>query len=171
MTPPPLVSVIVPAYNAVRFLGRALRSGLAQTYPHLELIVVDDGSADRTADVIRSFTDPRIRHLAQPNRGQGAARNLGIRASRGRYVTFLDADDMYLPQKVERHVTEDKLRGVIGHDEYDSFNVSGAAFLGRPFRLTVGRRRLFPECGGRRRGRWGSDEAWGSPAAVRHGRC
>jgi glycosyltransferase involved in cell wall biosynthesis len=102
--PPPLVSVIVPAYNAERFLGRALRSGLAQTYAHLELIVVDDGSADRTADVIRSFTDARIRHLSQPNRGQGAARNLGIRASTGRYVTFLDADDVYLPQKVERQV-------------------------------------------------------------------
>ena len=102
--PPPLVSVIVPAYNAERFLGRALRSGLAQTYPHLELIVVDDGSADRTAEVIRSFTDARIRHLSQPNRGQGAARNLGIRASTGRYVTFLDADDVYLPQKVERQV-------------------------------------------------------------------
>ena len=101
---PPVVSVIVPAYNAERFLGRALRSGLAQTYPHLELIVVDDGSTDGTAEVIHSFTDVRIRHLSQPNRGQGAARNLAIRASTGRYVTFLDADDMYLPRKVERQV-------------------------------------------------------------------
>ncbi|HET9002157.1 MAG TPA: glycosyltransferase family A protein, partial [bacterium] len=71
----PLVSVIVPAYNAERFLGRAMRSALAQTYPHFELIVVDDGSTDRTADVIRSFPDARIRHLSQPNSGQGAARN------------------------------------------------------------------------------------------------
>lgn len=104
VSPPPLVSVIVPAYNAERFLGRALRSALAQTHRHLEIIVVDDGSTDRTEEVIRSFTDARIRHLSQPNRGQGAARNLGIRASAGCYVTFLDADDMYLPQKVERQV-------------------------------------------------------------------
>jgi glycosyltransferase involved in cell wall biosynthesis len=103
-SPPPLVSVIVPAYNAERFLGRALRSALAQTYPHLEIIVVDDGSTDGTAGVIHSFTDVRIRHLAQPNRGQGAARNLAIRASAGRFVTFLDADDLYLPPKVERQV-------------------------------------------------------------------
>ena len=104
VSPQPLVSVILPAYNAERFLGRALRSGLAQTYPHLEIIVVDDGSTDRTAEVIRSFTDARVRYLSQPNRGQGAARNLGIRQSAGRYLTFLDADDVYLPQKVERQV-------------------------------------------------------------------
>ncbi len=103
-SPQPLVSVILPAYNAERFLGRALRSALAQTYPHLEIIVVDDGSTDRTAEVIRSFTDARVRSLSQPNRGQGAARNLGIRESAGRYLTFLDADDVYLPQKVERQV-------------------------------------------------------------------
>lgn len=100
----PLISVVVPAHNAERFLGRALRSALAQTYPHLEILVVDDGSTDRTAEVIRSCTDARIRPLSQPNRGQGAARNLGIRASAGRYITFLDADDLYLPQKVERQV-------------------------------------------------------------------
>lgn len=104
LSPRPLVSVIVPAYNADRFLGRALRSVLAQTYPHLEIIVVDDGSTDRTPEVIRSVTDARVRHLSQPNRGQGAARNLGIRASAGRYITFLDADDVYLPHKVERQV-------------------------------------------------------------------
>lgn len=100
----PLVSVVIPAYNAERFLARAMRSALAQTYSHLELIVVDDGSTDGTAGIIRAFPDRRVRHFSQPNRGQGAARNLGIRASAGRYVTFLDADDVYLPQKVERQV-------------------------------------------------------------------
>jgi cellulose synthase/poly-beta-1,6-N-acetylglucosamine synthase-like glycosyltransferase len=100
----PLVSVVIPAYNAERFLGRAMRSALAQTYPLLELIVVDDGSTDGTAGVIRSFRDRRVRHLFGPNRGQGAARNQGIRASAGRYVTFLDADDVYLPDKVRRQV-------------------------------------------------------------------
>lgn len=100
----PLVSVVVPAYNAERFLGRAMRSALAQTYANLELIVVDDGSTDGTADVIRSFQDRRVGHFSQPNRGQGAARNHGIRVSSGGYVTFLDADDVYLPDKVRRQV-------------------------------------------------------------------
>jgi GT2 family glycosyltransferase len=100
----PLVSVVLPAYNAERFLGRAMRSALAQTYPHFELIVVDDGSTDGTAEVIRSFRDRRVRHFSQPNRGQGAARNYGIRGSAGRYVTFLDADDVYLPGKLQRQV-------------------------------------------------------------------
>ena len=100
----PLVSVVVPAYNAERFLGRAMRSALTQTYTRLELIVVDDGSTDGTAQVIRSFPDSRVRHFSQPNRGQGAARNHGIRVSAGRYVTFLDADDAYLAWKVQRQV-------------------------------------------------------------------
>jgi glycosyltransferase involved in cell wall biosynthesis len=65
---------------------------------------VDDGSTDGTAEVIRSFRDPRVQYLSQPNQGQGAARNHGIQASAGRYVTFLDADDAYLPTKVQRQV-------------------------------------------------------------------
>jgi glycosyltransferase involved in cell wall biosynthesis len=100
----PLVSVVVPAYNAERFLARAMRSALAQTYTNLELIVVDDGSTDATVEVIRSFRDPRVQYLSQPNHGQGAARNHGIMSSAGRYVTFLDADDAYLPAKVQRQV-------------------------------------------------------------------
>ncbi len=100
----PPVSVVIPAYNAERFLARAMRSALAQTYANLELIVVDDGSTDGTAEVIRAFRDRRVRYFSQPNRGQGAARNHGICASAGRYVTFLDADDVYLPEKVRRQV-------------------------------------------------------------------
>jgi glycosyltransferase involved in cell wall biosynthesis len=100
----PLVSVVIPAYNAERFLARAMRSALAQTYTNLELIVVDDGSTDGTAEVTRSFRDPRVQYLSQPNQGQGAARNHGIRVSAGRYVTFLDADDVYLPEKVQQQI-------------------------------------------------------------------
>jgi glycosyltransferase involved in cell wall biosynthesis len=103
--PAPLVSVIVPAYNAERFLGRSIRSALAQTYSPLEIIVVDDGSTDGTREAISSFHDGRIKYLWQPNRGQGAARNVGIRESAGSYITFLDADDAYLPHKVQRQVT------------------------------------------------------------------
>lgn len=100
----PLVSIVIPAFNADRFVGRAIKSGLAQTYANLEIIIVDDGSSDGTARVVRSFTDQRIRYLFQPNQGQGAARNRAIRMSAGKYVTFLDADDFYLPRKVERQV-------------------------------------------------------------------
>ena len=103
-TASPLVSVIVPAYNAERFLERSLRSALAQTYRNLEIIVVDDGSSDRTAEIARGSGDPRVQCLSQPNRGQGPARNNGIRASTGAYVTLLDADDYYLPEKVGRQV-------------------------------------------------------------------
>lgn len=103
-TASPLVSVIVPAYNAERFLERSLRSALAQTYRNLEIVVVDDGSSDRTAEIARGTGDPRVRYLSQPNRGQGPARNNGIRASAGAYVTLLDADDYYLPEKVGRQV-------------------------------------------------------------------
>ncbi|HXX37945.1 MAG TPA: glycosyltransferase family A protein [bacterium] len=100
----PFVSVIMPAYNAEAFLERALRSALVQTHSRLEIIVVDDGSRDRTADIARGCGDARVRCLSQPNSGQGRARNNGIRASAGRYVTFLDADDYYLPEKVARQV-------------------------------------------------------------------
>lgn len=102
--PDPLVSIIVPAYNAERFIGRALESAVSQTYTNLEIVVIDDGSCDRTAEVIRGFRDPRIRYLHQPNLGQGRARNNGIRTSAGAYITFLDADDFYLPGKVGQQV-------------------------------------------------------------------
>lgn len=100
----PLVSIILIAYNAERFISRALASAASQTYENIETLVVDDGSTDRTADLVRSFADPRIRYFYQNNQGQGAARNHGIRESRGTYITFLDADDFYLPEKIERQV-------------------------------------------------------------------
>lgn len=100
----PTVSVITPAYNAARFIGRAIDSVLAQTFTSLELIIIDDGSTDATPDIVRAYRDPRIVYLQQPNAGQGPARNRGIQACSGEYVTFLDADDFYLPTKVERQV-------------------------------------------------------------------
>ena len=98
----PFVSIIVPAYNAERFLERALRSALEQTYGHFEILVIDDGSTDRTGEIARGILDKRIRVLRQPNQGQGPARNRGIRESRGTYITFLDADDFYLSPKDAR---------------------------------------------------------------------
>lgn len=100
----PVVSIIIPAYNAERYLGRALASALGQTYQQIEVVVVDDGSTDGTAEVARSTGDRRVVYMRQENAGQGRARNLGIERSRGAYVTFLDADDWYLPTKVECEV-------------------------------------------------------------------
>lgn len=100
----PVVSIIVPAYNAERFIARSLQSALRQTYRDIEVIVVDDGSTDGTRDIVQSYDDPRIVYRYQENQNQSAARNHGIAVSRGTYVTFLDTDDFYLPEKVEKSV-------------------------------------------------------------------
>lgn len=100
----PQVSVIIPVYNSQRFVRRALDSVLNQTYQNLEVVVIDDGSTDATAEVIQGLGDPRIVYLHQKNQGQGPARNNGIRRCTGEYVTFLDSDDYYLPEKIAREV-------------------------------------------------------------------
>lgn len=102
----PLISVIIPAYNAERFLPETLRSACAQTYRRLEIVVVDDGSTDGTADIARFFEagDARVRLLQQKNAGVAAARNLGIAHSRGQFIAPLDADDVWYPRKLERQV-------------------------------------------------------------------
>lgn len=100
----PTVSVIIPAYNAVRYLDGSVGSVLAQTWIDFELIVVDDGSTDDTAHKVRSYADHRIRLVQQVNRGLAGARNAGIRAARGEFIGFLDADDLWHPEKLARHV-------------------------------------------------------------------
>lgn len=96
----PAVSVIVPAYNQGHYLGEAVRSVLAQTYLDFEVIIVDDGSTDSTRRVAHSFNDPRLRYHYQENRGLSAARNTGIRLTDAPYVSFLDSDDQFLPEKL-----------------------------------------------------------------------
>lgn len=90
----PLVSILMPAYNAEAFIGQAIQSVLAQSYPNWELLVVDDGSTDGTASVLDEFSDPRIRRFRQPNGGIGSARNLGLSQVRGDFLAFLDSDDV-----------------------------------------------------------------------------
>jgi glycosyltransferase involved in cell wall biosynthesis len=92
-----LVSVMMPAYNAAGYIEEAVRSMLAQTYSHWELLVVNDGSTDATADVVRQFHDPRIRLLNKKNGGESTARNMALEHSRGEFIAYLDADDAYLP--------------------------------------------------------------------------
>ena len=99
----PLVSVVIPTYNRAKVILRALDTALSQTYGNLEIIVVDDGSTDDTQAVLAPYAD-RIRYLFQANQGASAARNHGINAARGKYIAFLDSDDAWLPNKLERQV-------------------------------------------------------------------
>lgn len=100
---PVLVSCVVPVYNGEKFLAEAIESILGQSYPHVEVIVVDDGSADGTPGVIEGFGS-RIRSTRQANQGPGAARNAGLPLATGHYISFLDADDFWYPDKLERQL-------------------------------------------------------------------
>jgi glycosyltransferase involved in cell wall biosynthesis len=102
----PLVSVVVPAFNAAPTIGSTLDSITRQTYRRLDVVIVDDGSTDETNSVVRRFclSDLRMRLIEQPNSGVAAARNAGIRASKGDFVAFIDADDLWHPTKIERQL-------------------------------------------------------------------
>ncbi len=99
------MSIVVPLYNKGKFIERALSSVLAQTAPPVEIIVVDDGSSDDSAERVSRFSDSRIKLVRQENLGPGAARNAGLSLARGKYVAFLDADDEYLPSFLEAGVS------------------------------------------------------------------
>ncbi|GAB3680128.1 glycosyltransferase family 2 protein [Salinisphaera aquimarina] len=101
----PKVTVLIPVYNRVRFIGDAIDSVLAQTFDDFELLLVDDGSTDGSQDTIRAHADPRIRLIENPrNLGIAATRNRGIEAARGEYLAFLDSDDRALPDRLARQV-------------------------------------------------------------------
>ncbi len=101
----PLVSVIIPAWNAEKLIKETIESALNQTYPNIEIIVIDDGSTDDTANVIKSIKDPRITYHYQENTGLPACgRNKGAKLAKGQYLAFLDSDDLWLPQKIEKQM-------------------------------------------------------------------
>ena len=106
LDPEPLVSVVIPVYNGEQWVGTAIESALAQTYRNLEIIAIDDGSRDRSLEVLQRYalSDPRVRVLQQTNQGVARARNNGIQQARGDLIAPLDADDVWLPQKIERQV-------------------------------------------------------------------
>ncbi|MBD3305087.1 glycosyltransferase, partial [candidate division KSB3 bacterium] len=99
----PRVSVIIPTYNRAAFLKTAIDSVLNQTYPDFELLVIDDGSTDHTPQVIDQY-DSRLTYHVQSNHGVSHARNVGIRASSGEYIAFLDSDDAWLPHKLDQQI-------------------------------------------------------------------
>jgi glycosyltransferase involved in cell wall biosynthesis len=97
------ISVVIPCYNGAKYLRETLESALAQTHPPLEVLVVDDGSTDDSAAIAESFGPP-VRVIRQPNQGESVARNRGIDEARGEWVAFLDADDLWLREKLEKQV-------------------------------------------------------------------
>lgn len=111
------VSIIIPTYNRSKLLAICLRSVLCQTHRNLEVLVVDDGSTDETASLLQSLasSDPRLKLLSQNHKGAQAARNLGYKASTGDFVSFLDDDDLWHPEKLEKHLAAFKpdMDGVI----------------------------------------------------------
>ncbi len=131
----PTVSVVIPAFNAGDTIGRALASLRAQTYPHLEIIVVDDGSADDTATRARA-EHPAARCIRQDNAGPSAARNRGVQEASGELVAFLDADDEFAPEKVARQVEV-----LLDGDDVHVCGTNGLVVEGRrsyPFNPTTG---------------------------------
>lgn len=100
------VSVIMPAYNGEKYIAASVRSVLEQTHTNVELIVIDDGSTDRTAEIVKEFqaSDERVIYVFQQNGGQGQARNKGIRLSCGEVIAFLDQDDLWVKEKLERQI-------------------------------------------------------------------
>ena len=100
----PLVSVVIPAYNAGAFIDASVGSALNQSVGDVEVIVINDGSTDDMADRLRAWNDPRLSVITQANQGLASALNTGIQAARGTYIGFLDADDVWLPSKLEHHI-------------------------------------------------------------------
>lgn len=104
---PPLVSVVINNHNYGRYLPEAIESALNQTYPHLEVIVVDDGSTDGSQEIVRAYeAQGRVRGILKARGGQASAMNAGYAASRGSWVLFLDSDDVLLPQALERAIAQ-----------------------------------------------------------------
>ena len=122
-----MFSVIIPAYNAEKFLHIAIKSVLEQTYQDFEIIVVDDGSADNTGSIVSMFPDTRIRYIFQENSGVSSARNTGIVNAEGSYVCFLDADDEWLPNHLE-----------VLHCLVRAYPVCNVFFTGYKIRLLTG---------------------------------
>jgi len=98
------VSIIIPTYRVEKYICTAIKSVLNQTHKNFELLIIDDGSPDESVKIFQQFTDDRIKIIRQNNRGLAGARNTGIRHAQGEYIALLDGDDVWLPQKIEKHI-------------------------------------------------------------------
>lgn len=132
MSAHPLVSVLIPCYNAGRWIRETLESVLAQTWPNIEIIVVDDGSSDDSAAVIERFYSRRVKLIKQQNAGAAAARNRAFNESSGEYIQYLDADDLLSPRKIELQLARLAVNpGCVATAQWARFNddPAGAIFL------------------------------------------
>jgi glycosyltransferase involved in cell wall biosynthesis len=102
--PLPMVTVVIPMFNVEKYIEKCIISVLGQTFKNFEVICVDDGCSDNTLNILKQFTDPRIRLIKQQNRGLAGARNTGIQAARGIFIALLDSDDCWASQKLTKHV-------------------------------------------------------------------
>jgi glycosyltransferase involved in cell wall biosynthesis len=127
---PPLVSILIPAYNAERWVADTIRSALAQTWPRKEIIIVDDGSTDRTLAVARQFVSRNLFVVTQQNQGASAARNKALELCQGDYVQWLDADDLLAPDKIAHQLQ--RLRDC--PSEWTLLSSAWAEFIYRPHR-------------------------------------
>jgi len=131
----PLVSILIPAYNAERWISDTIQSALAQTWPRKEIIIIDDGSRDHTLSIARRFASKNVSVVAQQNQGASAARNKAFELCQGRYIQWLDADDLLSPDKVTRQMAAaEELQ-----DKRVLFSSGWGAFLYR-----VSRAQFFP---------------------------
>jgi glycosyltransferase involved in cell wall biosynthesis len=132
----PLVSVIIPTYNSERYIRDTLASVFAQTYSNFELIVIDDGSSDETVSLLQTYGD-RVCLVAQPNQGPAAARNHGLRLAKGELIAFLDSDDLWLPEKLDKQVRFMQQHPDCGliSTEMSTFNDSGMLDTGVKARI------------------------------------
>lgn len=130
------ISVIIPCHNVENYIGDAIASVLAQTYPHFELILVENNSSDATWEIIASAaqSSDKIRAFQQTKKGAPAARNLGLQMSKGSWIQFLDADDLMMPDKLKRQVNmiENDTPIIVGTPKY--LKLDGSTFITKPWR-------------------------------------
>lgn len=118
----PLISIIIPTFNSAAYIRECLESVFAQTFQDYEVIVVDDGSTDETSSIVQGF-GPRVRFVAQENKGPAVARNHGISLAKGAWISFLDSDDLWLPDKLEKQT-----RFALDHPEYGLITTEASSF-------------------------------------------
>jgi len=154
------VACVVPVHDGERYLAETLRSILAQTHPPTEVIVVDDGSSDRSAPIAESFGQP-VRVIRQENRGPASGRNRGVREARSELIAFLDADDLFYPRKLERQVGRFTARPELDvslctaenfwepgmEAERATYAASGKTRFAHAFQTTMVRRAVFDRVG------------------------
>jgi len=124
----PTVSIVIPTHNRAKYIGETIESVFAQTFSNYEIIVVDDRSTDNTPDIIQSLSGKRdIRYFSQPCGNAPAARNYGLKQARGEYIAFLDSDDLFVPEKLEKQVDvlEKNPTVALVHTGYEKFNDDG----------------------------------------------